>query len=264
MASPTSAVPALPPRSRVRGPSRQTPVERREQARRGGRLAEVIEHEDGAPDRAARVRDALTGDVGRRAVHRLEQRRHVAARAEVGARRHAHAALQGGAEVGQDVAEEVGGDDHVEAVGAQHHARRERVHEHALVADAGMARGHLGGDLVPEHVAVARGVRLGRARDQRRAARAASANACSTTRSMPARVNTAVSMPTSLGWPWCTRPPTPEYSPSEFSRTNSMSTSPGARPARAHGTPSSSRTGRTLAHRSSRWRIGSSRPQSVT
>ena len=141
-------------------------LERGEQPRRGRLLAEVVEHQDGAPDGAARVRDALAGDVGRRAVHGLEQPRHVAARAEVGARGHAHAALQGRAEIGQDVAEEVRGDDDVEAVGPQHHARRERVHEHVLVADAGMARGHLGGDLVPEHVAVARGVRLGRARDQ--------------------------------------------------------------------------------------------------
>ena len=38
----------------------------------------------------------------------------------------------------------------------------------------------------------------------------------------------------------------------------------GPRPASAHGTPSSSRTGRTFAHRSSRWRIGRSSPQSVT
>ena len=99
-------------------------------------------------------------------MHGLEQARHVAARAEIGARGHAHAALQGGAEVGQDVAEEVGGDDDVEAVGPQHHARREGVHEHPLVADVGVALGHGRGDLVPEHVAVARGVRLGRARDE--------------------------------------------------------------------------------------------------
>jgi hypothetical protein len=28
-----------------------------------------------------------------------------------------------------------------------------------------------------------------------------------------------ISLAASMGWPWCTRPLTPEYSPSEFSRT---------------------------------------------
>ena len=174
--------------------------------------------------------------------------------------RHAHAALQRRAEVGEDVAEEIRGDDHVERVGPQHHARRERVDEDVLVADVGIARSHLGGDLVPEHVAVARGVGLGRARDDA-AALAREPERVIDDALDAGRVNTAVSMPTSSGWPWCARPPTPEYSPSEFSRTNSMSMSAG-RPARERaGTPSSNRTGRTLAHRSRRWRIGSSRPR---
>jgi hypothetical protein len=38
-------------------------------------------------------------------------------------------------------------------------------------------------------------------------------------RSTPARVIMDTSVAASIGWPWCTRPPTPEYSPSEFSRT---------------------------------------------
>ena len=38
-------------------------------------------------------------------------------------------------------------------------------------------------------------------------------------RSTPARVIIDTSVAASIGWPWCTRPPTPEYSPSEFSRT---------------------------------------------
>ena len=38
-------------------------------------VAEMVEHQRAGPDRADRVRDALAGDVGRRAVDRLEHRR---------------------------------------------------------------------------------------------------------------------------------------------------------------------------------------------
>ena len=44
-------------------------------------------------------------------------------------------------------------------------------------------------------------------------------------RSTPARVIIETSVAASIGWPWCTRPPTPEYSPSEFSRTMTQSRS---------------------------------------
>ena len=74
-------------------------------------------------------------------------------------------------------------------------------------------------------------------------------------RSMPTRVKTAVSMPTSCGWPVCERPPTPAYSPSVFSRTNTMSMSAAVRLASGVGMPGSRRAGRTFAHRSSTWRI---------
>ena len=44
-------------------------------------------------------------------------------------------------------------------------------------------------------------------------------------RSTPARVNIDTSVAASSGEPWCTRPPTPAYSPSEFSRTITQSSS---------------------------------------
>jgi hypothetical protein len=91
-----------------------------------------------------------------------------------------------------------------------------------------------------------------------RRARACS-NAYRTMRSIPARVKTDVSTATSP-----TRPPAPEYSPSTFSRTKSMSTSSGPRPASGHGTPGSRRTGRTFAHRPSPLRSASKSPHSVT
>ena len=49
----------------------------------GGRrvgVPEMLEHQRARPDLADRIRDALAGDVGRRSVHRLEQRRKVALR----------------------------------------------------------------------------------------------------------------------------------------------------------------------------------------
>ena len=92
----------------------------------------------------------------------------------------------------------------------------------------------------------------------------ASSNEYRATRSTPARVNTSTWIPTSAGWPVWARPPTPAYSPSEFSRTTIMSMSAGPRSRSGESTPGSSRTGRTFRYRSNRCRIGSSRPQSVT
>ena len=65
----------------------------------------------------ARVGDALAGDVRRRAVHGFEDRR---VGADVRARRQAQAADQAGAQVGDDVAEQVGGDDDVELLRLHH------------------------------------------------------------------------------------------------------------------------------------------------
>ena len=47
-------------------------------------------------------------------------------------------------------------------------------------------------------------------------------------RSTPTRVMIETSVATSIGWPWWARPPTPAYSPSEFSRTMTQSRSFGA------------------------------------
>ncbi len=63
---------------------------------------------------------AGAGDVGRRAVHRLEQRRPGAGRVQVGRGGAADPAGDRAAEVGEDVAEQVVGDDHVVAAGILH------------------------------------------------------------------------------------------------------------------------------------------------
>src|SRR3546814_2394238 len=58
----------------------------------------------------------LAGDVRRRAVHRLEQRGELPRRVEVRRRRDADGAGDRRAEIGEDVAEEIGGHHHVEPV----------------------------------------------------------------------------------------------------------------------------------------------------
>ncbi len=83
-------------------------------------------------------------------------------------------------------------------------------------------------------------------------------------RSTPARVMTDTSVAASIGWPWCTRPPTPAYSPSEFSRTITQSRSPGPQRLSGASMPGRMRVGRTLAYWSKPWQIFRRRPHSVT
>ena len=64
-------------------------------------------------DGGQRVGDALARDVVGRAVHRLEQRRAGARRVQVRRRGEADAAGDCTGKVGEDVAEEIVGDDHV-------------------------------------------------------------------------------------------------------------------------------------------------------
>ncbi len=83
------------------------------------------------------------------------------------------------------------------------------------------------------------------------------------TRVTPARVNMATSVAASSGNPRCTRPPTPAYSPSEFSRTITQSSS-GPDTARSGLTmPGRMRVGRTLAYWSNGWQMASRSPHSV-
>ena len=92
----------------------------------------------------------------------------------------------------------------------------------------------------------------------------ASLNAKRMMRSTPARVIMLTSVAASSGWPWCTRPPTPAYSPSEFSRTITQSRSAGAQRLSGASMPGRMRVGRTLAYWSNPWQIFRRRPQSVT
>ena len=95
---------------------------------------------------------------------RLEQSGCVAARGEVRARRHPEAALERRREVGEDVAEQVRGDDDVDRARIANDPRRERVDEDVFDADLRERRADLHEHLIPEREAVARRVRLGRVR----------------------------------------------------------------------------------------------------
>ena len=90
-------------------------------------LAEVIEHHGGGPDLADGIRDAFAGDVGGGAVDGFEERWEAAFGVDVAGGRDADGTGAGGAEVGEDVAEEVGGYDDVEAVGVEDEVRGEDV-----------------------------------------------------------------------------------------------------------------------------------------
>ena len=114
-AFPTSLVPASPPRSRVRGPSRQTSSIARSSracASLSPRCSSISAALQIAPSGFAIPRPAMSG-----AEPCTGSKIAVVARAggDAGARRHPHAALERGGDVGEDVAEEVRGDDDVEA-----------------------------------------------------------------------------------------------------------------------------------------------------
>ena len=139
MAAPRSLVPALPPRSGVRvPPSASTSAIARSTACAAAALAEMLEHHRARPDLADRVGDAAAGDVGRRAVHRLEHRGVFALGVDVAGGRDADRADAGRPEIGQDVAEQVGADDDVEPVGMAHEMRGQDVDVVLVGLDVGI------------------------------------------------------------------------------------------------------------------------------
>ena len=96
-------------------------------------FAEEIEHHLAGADRGQRIDHALPGVFRRAAADGLEHAR--ALRIDVAAGGDAHAALHHRAEVGDDVAEHVVGDDHVEPFGILDEPHRRGVHVGVIAFD---------------------------------------------------------------------------------------------------------------------------------
>ncbi len=165
-ASATSTVPALPPRSGVRGsPAFRHGRHRPPQRRRALLQTQMIQQHPRRQDRRQRIRDALAGNVRRGAMHRLEHARKRPLRIDVGAGRQSHAAGDDGAEVGQDVAEEIAGDHHVERLRLAHEIHGRRIDEQRAGLHVGIVALHVLEGLVPQDHAERLGVRLGDGRE---------------------------------------------------------------------------------------------------
>src|SRR6185436_8564178 len=129
--------------------------------RRRFRMAEMLEHQRAGPDGGERVGDLLAGDVRRRAVHRLEDRRVEPFRIDVARGGDADRAGGRGAEIRKDVAEQVRGDDYVEAVRVQHQLDAQAVDVVLVGLEARIVLLHLGEALVPVRHGDRDAVRLG-------------------------------------------------------------------------------------------------------
>src|ERR1700712_2512063 len=88
-------------------PARQDGLDGREDCGSGGGFAQMLEHHRCTPDLADGVGNPTSRDVGGRPVYRFEQARKRALGIDVRARGDADGAGAGGAEVGQDVTEQV-------------------------------------------------------------------------------------------------------------------------------------------------------------
>ena len=135
---------------------------------------------------------------GRRAVDRLEHAGIRPLRVDVGAGRQAQAAGDDGAQVGQDVAEQVARHHHVERLRPAHEVHRRRVHQQFARFHVGIIPLHRLEHLVPQHHAELLGVRLGDRRELLAATLPRPSKAARMIRSQPRRVKTLVWTATSL------------------------------------------------------------------
>ncbi len=135
-------------------PGRQIRLDRRDHLRRRIRLAEVVEQERSAQDGRRGVGELLAGDVRRRTVHGLEHAGEGAVRVDVAGCRQSDAAADRSRQVGEDVAEQVVGDDHIESSRVGHQEDGRRIH--VQVADVDVRE--LGGDTVDGALPEAAGV----------------------------------------------------------------------------------------------------------
>ena len=127
------------------------------------RHAEMVEHHRAGPNGSDGIGDATPRDVWRRAMNGFKHGGMLTLRVDVGPRRNTKTAGDRRAEIGENVAEQVGRDDHVERVRMRDHAGGQRID----VILAPFHRGVIGRDrfhaLIPEHHAVLQCVRFCRA-----------------------------------------------------------------------------------------------------
>src|SRR5690606_24693283 len=110
---------------------------------------EVIEQQGDGEDGGRGVGLLLTRDVGRRTVHGLEHRGERAVGVDVPGGGETDTAGDGTGQVGQDVTEEVVGDDDVESARVRDQEDRGRVDVQIVYGDVGVLRCHLGDDTLP-------------------------------------------------------------------------------------------------------------------
>ncbi len=120
----------------------------------------MLEHEGGRADRRDGVGRARAGDVVGGTVDGLEQRRPRAGRVEVGRGGESDPPRHRSGQVGEDVAEEVVGDDDVVAVGSLHEVDAGRVDMVVVTGHPGVLRRHLVDHPLPQVSGECEDVRL--------------------------------------------------------------------------------------------------------
>ena len=128
------------------------------------RLAQGIEHHHGRADGRHGVDHVLAGILGRAAAHGLEHGN--ALRVDVAARGNAQSALDHGAQVGDDIAEEVLRDRDIEPFGVLHEPHVRRIDVVIVALELGiLLRAHFLESAVPEIAAMGQHVPLVDQRD---------------------------------------------------------------------------------------------------
>ena len=125
----------------------------------------MLEHHRTRPDLADRVGDAAAGNVGCRAMHRLEHRGVFACGVDVARGCYADRADHGGAEIGQDVAKQVRADHDIEPIGVADEMRGQDIDVVLVGPDIGIVARDGSKPLIPERHRVDDAVRLGRRGD---------------------------------------------------------------------------------------------------
>ena len=125
----------------------------------------MVEHHRTRPDLADRVGYAAAGDVRRGTMNRLEHRWVLALGIDVAGRRDADRADDRRPQIGQNIAEQIRPDHHIEPIGMTHEMGRQDIDVVLVGPDVGVVARDCREPLVPERHRVNDAVRLGRRGD---------------------------------------------------------------------------------------------------